>query len=136
MKGFRPRSRWDCVSSGSMETVWHATSVRISPMSDSTTPGSPGAMANIRTPDEHWSPAARRIEVLSRRPACEIGLTAPYMHDGSIATLEEVIEHYDRGGTPNQHLDPEIRPLHLTAQEKRALAAFLRTLGGEISEGR
>ncbi len=65
----------------------------------------------------------------------EIGRTAPYMHDGSIATLEEVIEHYDRGGAANPLLDSEIRPLHLTAGEKSALAAFLRALSGEISEG-
>jgi cytochrome c peroxidase len=65
----------------------------------------------------------------------EVARTAPYMHDGSIATLEEVIEHYDRGGSPNPQLDGEIRPLHLTADEKRALLAFLRALTGEISEG-
>jgi cytochrome c peroxidase len=65
----------------------------------------------------------------------EVARTAPYMHDGSIATLEEVIEHYDRGGSPNPQLDPEIKPLHLTAEEKRALVAFLRALSGEISEG-
>jgi len=65
----------------------------------------------------------------------EAGRTAPYMHDGSIASLEEVIEHYDRGGVPNPQLDPEIRPLHLTPEEKRGLAAFLRALSGDISEG-
>jgi cytochrome c peroxidase len=52
--------------------------------------------------------------------------TAPYMHDGSLKTLEEVIEHYDRGGGPNPQLDEEIFPLKLTAQEKRDLVAFLR----------
>jgi cytochrome c peroxidase len=65
----------------------------------------------------------------------ESGRTGPYMHDGSIATLEEVIEHYDRGGVPNPQLDSEIRPLHLSPAEKRALAAFLRALSGEISHG-
>jgi cytochrome c peroxidase len=54
--------------------------------------------------------------------------TAPYMHDGSIGTLEEVIEHYDRGGTPNPRLDEEIRPLRLSPDEKRQLIAFLRAL--------
>ncbi len=56
----------------------------------------------------------------------EIARTAPYMHDGSLKTLEEVIEHYDRGGVPNPQLDEEILPLRLTAQEKRDLLAFLR----------
>ena len=56
----------------------------------------------------------------------EIARTAPYMHDGSLSTLEEVIDHYDRGGVPNPQLDEEIYPLKLTAQEKRDLLSFLR----------
>ncbi|MBI4902760.1 MAG: cytochrome-c peroxidase [Acidobacteria bacterium] len=58
----------------------------------------------------------------------EVALTAPYMHDGSLATLEEVIEYYDRGGNRNPQLDPELRPLHLTAGEKRQLLDFLHSL--------
>src|SRR5207237_750145 len=65
----------------------------------------------------------------------EVARTAPYMHDGAFATLEEVIEHYDKGGVPNPQLDPEIRPLHLTPEEKRQLLAFLRALSGEVTEG-
>ncbi|MBL8295430.1 MAG: c-type cytochrome [Bryobacterales bacterium] len=60
----------------------------------------------------------------------EIAHTAPYMHDGSLVTLEEVIEYYDRGGNPSPGLDAEIRPLRLTAGEKQSLAAFLRSLNG------
>ena len=66
----------------------------------------------------------------------EIALTAPYMHDGSLATLEEVIESYNRGGNPNPYLDPELRPLHLAAEEKKSLLAFLRSLSGTVQEGR
>ncbi len=66
----------------------------------------------------------------------EIPRTAPYMHDGSLATLEEVIEFYNRGGNPNPYLDPELRPLQLTAEEKKSLLAFLRSLSGTIQEGR
>jgi cytochrome c peroxidase len=62
----------------------------------------------------------------------DVTLTAPYMHDGSQATLEEVIDFYNRGGEPNPWLDPKIRPLGLTAQEAADLAAFLRALDGEI----
>jgi cytochrome c peroxidase len=58
----------------------------------------------------------------------EIARTAPYMHDGSFRTLADVVNHYDRGGIPNPYLDTELHPLHLTAQEKRALVAFLRAL--------
>ncbi|MEX2178139.1 MAG: cytochrome c peroxidase [Gemmatimonadaceae bacterium] len=65
----------------------------------------------------------------------EIASTAPYMHDGSLATLEEVVDFYDRGGTPNPHLDHRIRPLRLTADEKAALLEFLRALSGKVREG-
>lgn len=58
----------------------------------------------------------------------EVARTAPYMHDGSLATLEEVIDFYDGGCRANPNLDSEIRPLHLTAEEKKALAAFLHAL--------
>ncbi len=57
--------------------------------------------------------------------------TAPYMHDGSEATLEDVIAFYDRGGNPNPHLAKEIRPLGLTADERRDLRAFLEALTGD-----
>jgi len=60
----------------------------------------------------------------------EIARTAPYMHDGSFATLEDVIEYYDRGGSRNPGLDPEIRPLHLSSTEKQNILAFLRCLNG------
>ena len=65
----------------------------------------------------------------------EVARTAPYMHDGSLATLEDVVDYYARGGRTNPHLDPEIRRLELSAQEKLALAAFLKSLSGEVREG-
>ena len=64
----------------------------------------------------------------------EIARTAPYMHDGSIATLEDVIEYYDRGGNRNPGLDAELHPLRLTPAEKHALAAYLRSLNGVVSQ--
>lgn len=57
-----------------------------------------------------------------------IALTAPYMHDGSIATLPEVIEHYNSGGEANPHKDERIKPLLLTSQEKSDLLEFLYSL--------
>jgi cytochrome c peroxidase len=60
----------------------------------------------------------------------EVARTAPYMHDGSIATLEDVIDYYDRGGNRNPGLDPEIRPLHLSSAERQNLIAFLHCLNG------
>ena len=65
----------------------------------------------------------------------EIARTAPYMHDGSLATIDEVIEYYDGGGKANPSLDREVRPLRLNAGEKKALAAFLRSLTGQVTEG-
>ena len=65
----------------------------------------------------------------------EVARTAPYMHDGSLATLDEVVEFYDAGGRRNPSLDPEVRPLRLTAMEKRQLIAFLRTLSGDVQFG-
>ena len=61
--------------------------------------------------------------------------TAPYMHDGRVTRLEDVIEFYNKGGNPNPYLDSELRPLHLMDEEKHALVAFLRALGGTIREG-
>ena len=61
-----------------------------------------------------------------------IALTAPYMHDGSIATLEEVIEYYDKGGDENRFKDSAIFPLKLTDPEKKDLAAFLRSLTSSV----
>jgi cytochrome c peroxidase len=57
-------------------------------------------------------------------------LTAPYMHDGSLPTLEAVIAFYDRGGIDNPEKSPLLAPLGLSAQERAALVAFLETLTG------
>jgi cytochrome c peroxidase len=65
----------------------------------------------------------------------QIAAVAPYMHDGSKATLQDVIEYYDQGGNHAPNLDPEIHPLHLTAGEKAALLALLRSFTGEVREG-
>jgi len=56
----------------------------------------------------------------------EITESGPYMHDGSVATLEEVVELYDRGGDKNPNLDKQIVPLHLTKAEKADLVALLK----------
>jgi cytochrome c peroxidase len=59
-----------------------------------------------------------------------VALTAPYMHDGSLVSLEAVIEFYDRGGIDNPAKSPLLAPLGLSADERAALAAFLRSLTG------
>ncbi|HZX66321.1 MAG TPA: cytochrome c peroxidase [Myxococcales bacterium] len=60
-----------------------------------------------------------------------VALTAPYMHDGSLATLRDVIDFYSRGGQGHPNTDPIIRPLNLSGQEKEDLLAFLGSLTDE-----
>jgi cytochrome c peroxidase len=71
-------------------------------------------------PKDKW-----RFKTPSLRNA---SVTAPYMHDGSLRTLEEVVGFYDRGGVPHEGLDPLIQPLDLTPEEIAALVAFLQSL--------
>ena len=61
----------------------------------------------------------------------DITKSAPYMHNGIKANLEEVIEFYDRGGDVKENLSPFITPLGLSNQEKKDLVEFLKSLDGE-----
>jgi cytochrome c peroxidase len=66
----------------------------------------------------------------------EIARSAPYMHDGSMSTLEVVIDFYSEGGRQNPFLDSEIGPRNFTVEEKQALIAFLQSLNGRVLAGR
>jgi cytochrome c peroxidase len=57
------------------------------------------------------------------------------MHDGSFATLDEVIDFYDRGGARNPGLDAKLRPLGLTPEDRTDLRAFLVSLTGRVRDG-
>jgi len=93
--------------------------------------------------DGKWSDAGRAVVSRNeldrgafKTPGLrEIERAAPYMHDGSLRTLEEVVDFYDKGGRDNPQIDAEMRPLHLTDVEKRALVEFLKSLSGKVSEG-
>lgn len=61
----------------------------------------------------------------------EVSRTAPYMHNGSLATLEDVVAFYNRGGGEHRNKSPLLRPLGLTAAETRALVEFLKSLAGD-----
>lgn len=61
----------------------------------------------------------------------EVEHTGPYMHDGSLTTLEDVVDYYDMGGIKNKNLHPLMRPLHLSAEDKQALVSFMKSLNGE-----
>lgn len=61
----------------------------------------------------------------------EVSRTGPYMHDGSIKTLEAVLDYYDKGGNKNKNLHPLIKPLHLSQEDKKSLLSFFESLSGE-----
>ncbi len=61
-----------------------------------------------------------------------VALSAPYMHDGSLKTLEEVIDWYAKGGHPNKNLDDKIKKLDLTEQDKKDLVEFLKACTGDF----
>ncbi len=61
----------------------------------------------------------------------EIAHTAPYFHDGSAATLEDVVEHYAQGGASKSNLSPNIKKLNLNDKEKADLVAFMKALSSE-----
>jgi cytochrome c peroxidase len=85
-------------------------------------PGDLGRYEVTQDPADRWkyrTPSLRNV-----------ALTAPYMHDGSLATLRDVVSFYDAGGVENEALDPLIHPLGLDPGEEEALVAFLETLTG------
>jgi cytochrome c peroxidase len=61
-----------------------------------------------------------------------ISQTGPYMHDGSLKTLTEVVEWYDKGGHPNPYLSDKMKKLNLTAQEKEDLVSYMQALQGDL----
>jgi cytochrome c peroxidase len=61
----------------------------------------------------------------------DVARTAPYMHDGSLKTLKDVVDFYAGGGNSNPYLDKEIRAIKLSAQDRQDLVAFLQSLNGE-----
>lgn len=85
-----------------------------------------GRFEITRDPRERW---AYRTPMLR-----EVAATAPYMHDGSLPTLEAVVAYYDRGGAGAPGQSPLIAPLQLSAAERAALVAFLRALSGRLAK--
>ena len=91
-----------------------------------TPPGDLGLYEITQNPYDRWkyrTPSLRNVV-----------LTAPYMHDGSMQTLDQVINFYNHGGYANDNLDPLIRPLDLSQPEIDDLVTFLRTLTGDNVE--
>ena len=94
---------------------------------DITEPGKPepndlGYYEITEDPDDRWkykTPGLRNV-----------GLSSPYMHNGSLRTLRQVVEFYNRGGIKNELLDPLIQPLGLSDEEIDSIVAFLNSLTG------
>ena len=86
------------------------------------TPPDTGLYEITQNPNDRWkykTPSLRNVS-----------LTSPYMHNGSLSTLADVIEFYDKGGVKNSLQDPRIKPLKLSDSEKDELVAFLESLTG------
>jgi len=87
-----------------------------------TKPNDLGLYEITQNPKDRWkykTPSLRNIS-----------LTAPYMHNGSLSTLEDVVRFYNQGGVSNEMLDPLIKPLDLTENEITELVEFLKALTG------
>ncbi|MDD3447933.1 MAG: cytochrome c peroxidase [Gammaproteobacteria bacterium] len=89
-------------------------------------PGDVGLYEVTQDPGDRWK---YRTPMLRN-----VALTAPYMHNGSLGTLREVVAFYNRGGVGNELLSPLIRPLGLTGREMDDLVAFLESLTGDNVE--
>jgi len=89
-------------------------------------PSDVGQYEVTENPPDRWkykTPSLRNIE-----------LTAPYMHNGTLGSLMDVVEFYDQGGVENLLLDKRIRPLGLTDENKKDMVAFLKSLTGSNVE--
>jgi cytochrome c peroxidase len=93
---------------------WDATSKRYTDEGRGAITGRPADRGAFKTPT---------LRDVARHP--------PYMHDGSLPTLRDVVLFYKRGGVKNPHLDTQIRPLRLSSTDVDALVAFLEALNGE-----
>jgi cytochrome c peroxidase len=107
------------------EMLWN-TGVALRPDNTLADNGGP-AMFGAATPGRPQAVGAFKTPTLR-----EVARTAPYMHDGSMATLADVVEFYDKGGRANAK-GLFIRPLNLSVEEKRALVAFLESLSGVVT---
>jgi len=96
--------------------------------------------ANIGVSMDRANPDLGRYDVTKKRSDMgkfkvptlrDLAVRAPYMHDGSVKTLSEVLDIYAKGGEPNPHLDTRLAPFYMDEETKRALLAFLDSLNGE-----
>jgi len=89
---------------------------------DEISPNDLGLYTITQDPNDRWK--------FRTPPLRNVSITAPYMHNGALSTLREVVEFYNKGGVKNEVLSPMIFPLNLTEQEVGYLVEFLKTLTG------
>ncbi len=92
----------------------------------------PGALVQ----DKSVSGSENRIGAFMTPGLRELTYTAPYMHNGTLATLKDVVDFYDRGGGRDVNKDAALKPLRLTGGEKRDLVGFLKSLSGKPFTGK
>jgi cytochrome c peroxidase len=81
-----------------------------------------------------FAPGVLKMEHAFKTPGLrEISRRSPYMHDGSLATLDQVVEHYNQGGVDRPSRSDLMKPLSLTTDEKADLVAFLKTLTSDLN---
>lgn len=91
------------------------------------------SVSGFRTPDRgryEVTQDPRHLRQFKTPSLRNVALTAPYMHNGSLQSLEQVVRYYNRGGNPDPNLDAAIKPLGLTDSEVADLVAFLGSLTG------
>jgi cytochrome c peroxidase len=94
-----------------------------------------GEVVNNGLYEEYKDIGKMRVSLSEKDNGCfkvptlrNIAITGPYMHDGSINTLEEVIDHYSKGGNANKNRHEFIKPFDITEREKNDLVSFLKSL--------
>ena len=94
-----------------------------------------GEVVNNGLYEEYKDIGKMRVSLSEKDNGCfkvptlrNIAITGPYMHDGSINTLEEVIYHYSKGGNANKNRHEFIKPFDITEREKNDLVSFLKSL--------
>jgi cytochrome c peroxidase len=124
------------------DNAFHVTGAGLGTSNKFVVPLAPGVETTVTNADlaafaQPTAPDLGRFEITHnaadryafRTPTLRnVAHTAPYMHDGSLATLEEVVEFYDRGGNAAPGKSPLVAPLGLSADEKISLVSFLRAL--------
>ncbi len=103
--------------------VYHNVDAEIISAVSERPPGDVGLYEITQNPDDRWKYRTSTLR--------NVALTAPYMHDGSMRTLKDVVEFYNQGGLANENLDPLLVPLHLSPQEIDDLVAFMNALTGD-----